>query len=244
MSRLIETYLTLPFPSGTGEKLGDIPRTSYQIAKMKPADLKPLHAILFDRPGKVGHTYGPPYSVWTTRPWSSRLRHSRAGLCFDTRPEASWLSVQGRRVVIPDKCDCSDRNGSITDHLQRFCPLLSSPPLRRTCVSSTGFHLTATATSIRGSGRNCWSRCRARLSRTLHYEDEEFNRLSECRNSNFTNSKLKVVCGVLDLEKKGTHSDLIHRIMNFLLAPKNSGKVRRWIQRRLPFSLWNPKVWL
>lgn len=39
---------------GTGEKLGDIPRTWYQIAKMKPADLKPLHAILFDRPGKVG----------------------------------------------------------------------------------------------------------------------------------------------------------------------------------------------
>lgn len=42
--------------SGTGEKLGDIPRTCYQIAKMKPADLKPLHAILFDRPGKVGGT--------------------------------------------------------------------------------------------------------------------------------------------------------------------------------------------
>lgn len=63
----METYLTLPFPSGTGEKLGDIPRTSYQIAKMKPADLKPLHAILFDRPGKVGYTYGPSYSVWTTR---------------------------------------------------------------------------------------------------------------------------------------------------------------------------------
>lgn len=62
----IETYLTLPFPSGTGEKLGDIPRTSYQIAKMKPADLKPLHAILFDRPGKVGYTYGPLYSVWKT----------------------------------------------------------------------------------------------------------------------------------------------------------------------------------
>lgn len=39
--------------SGSGDKLGDIPRTSYQITKMKPADLKPLHAILFDRPGKV-----------------------------------------------------------------------------------------------------------------------------------------------------------------------------------------------
>lgn len=43
-----------PMFSGSGEKLGDIPRTGYQIAKMKPVDLKPLHVILFDRPGKVG----------------------------------------------------------------------------------------------------------------------------------------------------------------------------------------------
>lgn len=47
----------------------------------------------------------------------------------------------------------------------------------------------------------------------------------ECRNSHFTNNKLKVVCGVLDLEKKGTHSDLVDRILTFLVAPKNSGKV-------------------
>lgn len=39
--------------SGSGEKLGLIPRTGYQITKMKPADLKALHVILFDRPGKV-----------------------------------------------------------------------------------------------------------------------------------------------------------------------------------------------
>lgn len=45
------------------------------------------------------------------------------------------------------------------------------------------------------------------------------------RSSHFTNSKLKVVCTVLDLEKKGTHSDLVDRILNFLVAPKNSGKV-------------------
>ncbi|KAI4796742.1 hypothetical protein KUCAC02_026782, partial [Chaenocephalus aceratus] len=43
-------------------------------------------------------------------------------------------------------------------------------------------------------------------------------------NSNFTNTKLKVVCGVLDLEKKGTHSDLVDRILTFLTEPKNSGK--------------------
>lgn len=40
--------------SGSGEKLGDIPRTGYQITKMKTDNLKPLHIILFDRPGKVG----------------------------------------------------------------------------------------------------------------------------------------------------------------------------------------------
>ncbi|XP_023265201.1 protein DEK-like, partial [Seriola lalandi dorsalis] len=45
------------------------------------------------------------------------------------------------------------------------------------------------------------------------------------KSSNFTNAKLKVVCGVLDLEKKGTHLDLVNRIMRFLIAPKNSGKV-------------------
>uniref|UniRef100_A0A8C4DPP1 DEK proto-oncogene n=1 Tax=Dicentrarchus labrax TaxID=13489 RepID=A0A8C4DPP1_DICLA len=44
------------------------------------------------------------------------------------------------------------------------------------------------------------------------------------KNSHFTNPILRFVCGVLDLEKKGTHSDLVDRIMNFLIAPKNSGK--------------------
>lgn len=48
-----------------------------------------------------------------------------------------------------------------------------------------------------------------------------------CRSSNFTNIKLKAVCGVLDLEKKGTHLDLVDRILTFLTAPKNSGKVSR-----------------
>ncbi|TNN02010.1 hypothetical protein fugu_009497 [Takifugu bimaculatus] len=117
----------LKIGDGTGEKLGDIPRTSYQIAKMKPADLKPLHAILFDRPGKLA---------------------------------------------------------TIKKNLRLF----------------NGFPFDG--------------------------DSEEYSRKREklLKNSNFTNSKLKVVCGVLDLEKKGTHSDLIHRIMNFLLAPKNSGK--------------------
>ncbi|XP_034465839.1 protein DEK-like [Hippoglossus hippoglossus] len=43
----------LKIEDGSGDKLGDIPRTSFQLTKMKPADLKPLHAILFDRLGKI-----------------------------------------------------------------------------------------------------------------------------------------------------------------------------------------------
>uniref|UniRef100_A0A3B5MZV2 DEK-C domain-containing protein n=1 Tax=Xiphophorus couchianus TaxID=32473 RepID=A0A3B5MZV2_9TELE len=35
---------------------------------------------------------------------------------------------------------------------------------------------------------------------------------------------LKLVCSILDLEKKGTHQDLIDRILIFLIAPRNSGK--------------------
>ncbi|XP_034465838.1 protein DEK-like [Hippoglossus hippoglossus] len=43
----------LKIEDGSGDKLGDIPHTSFQLTKMKPADLKPLHAILFDRLGKI-----------------------------------------------------------------------------------------------------------------------------------------------------------------------------------------------
>lgn len=112
---------------GSGDKLGDIPRTGYQITKMKPADLKPLHAILFDRPGKMA---------------------------------------------------------TLKKNLRLF----------------NGFPFDA--------------------------DSEQYTKKREklLKNSNFTNSKLKVVCGVLDLEKKGTHSDLVDRILTFLIAPKNSGK--------------------
>lgn len=117
----------LKIGDGSGDKLGDIPRTSYQITKMKPADLKPLHAILFDRPGKMA---------------------------------------------------------LIKKNLRLF----------------NGFAFDA--------------------------DSEQFAKKREklLKNSNFTNSKLKVVCSVLDLEKKGTHSDLVDRILTFLTAPKNSGK--------------------
>ncbi|XP_073340932.1 protein DEK [Pagrus major] len=117
----------LKIGDGSGDKLGDIPRTGHQITKMKPADLKPLHAILFDRPGKMA---------------------------------------------------------TIKKNLRLF----------------NGFPFDA--------------------------DSEQYTKKREklLKNSNFTNTKLKVVCGVLDLEKKGTHTDLVDRILTFLVAPKNSGK--------------------
>ncbi|XP_044062908.1 protein DEK isoform X2 [Siniperca chuatsi] len=117
----------LKIGDGSGDKLGDIPRTGYQITKMKPADLKPLHVILFDRPGKMA---------------------------------------------------------TLKKNLRLF----------------NGFPFDA--------------------------DSEQYTKKREklLKNSNFTNTKLKVVCGVLDLEKKGTHSDLVDRILTFLIAPKNSGK--------------------
>ncbi|KAL6109860.1 dek [Pungitius sinensis] len=117
----------LKIGDGSGDKLGDIPRTGHHITKMKQADLKPLHAILFDRPGKMA-----------TLKKNLRLFN---GFPFD---------------------------GDSEQFLKKREKLL--------------------------------------------------------KNSNFTNAKLKAVCGVLDLEKKGTHSDLVDRILTFLIAPKNSGK--------------------
>ncbi|XP_060937381.1 protein DEK isoform X2 [Limanda limanda] len=117
----------LKIGDGSGDKLGDIPRTSFQLTKVKPADLKPLHTILFDRPGKIA---------------------------------------------------------TIKKNLRLF----------------NGFGFDA--------------------------DSEEFIKKRDklLKNSNFTNTKLKVVCGVLDLEKKGTQIDLVDRIMTFLIAPKTSGK--------------------
>ncbi|KAF1388498.1 hypothetical protein PFLUV_G00090890 [Perca fluviatilis] len=112
---------------GSGDKLGDIPRIGFQINKIKAADLKPLHAILFDRQGKMA---------------------------------------------------------LLKKNLRLF----------------NGFPFDA--------------------------DSEQYTKKREklLKNSNLTNSKLKVVCGVLDLEKKGTHADLVDRILNFLIEPKNSGK--------------------
>uniref|UniRef100_A0A087XBI2 DEK-C domain-containing protein n=1 Tax=Poecilia formosa TaxID=48698 RepID=A0A087XBI2_POEFO len=120
----------LKVADGSGDKLGDIPRTNYEITRRKAEELKLLHAILFDRPGK---------------------------------------------------------SASVKKNLRLF----------------NGFPFAA--------------------------DSQEFTRKRDkmLRNSNLTNTKLKLVCSILDLEKKGTHQDLIDRILVFLIAPKNSGKVIR-----------------
>ncbi|XP_016522127.1 protein DEK isoform X1 [Poecilia formosa] len=117
----------LKVADGSGDKLGDIPRTNYEITRRKAEELKLLHAILFDRPGK---------------------------------------------------------SASVKKNLRLF----------------NGFPFAA--------------------------DSQEFTRKRDkmLRNSNLTNTKLKLVCSILDLEKKGTHQDLIDRILVFLIAPKNSGK--------------------
>ncbi|KAM4735504.1 protein DEK isoform 1-T3 [Anableps anableps] len=117
----------LKVADGGGDKLGDIPRANYEINRRKAEELKLLHSILFDRPGK---------------------------------------------------------SASIKKNLRLF----------------NGFPFDA--------------------------DSQEFTKKREkmLRNSNLTNTKLKLICTVLDLEKKGTHLDLIDRILNFLIAPKNSGK--------------------
>ena len=42
----------------------------------------------------------------------------------------------------------------------------------------------------------------------------------------FRNAMLKSICEVLDLERLGVNSELVKRILNFLMHPKPSGKVR------------------
>ncbi|XP_061551829.1 protein DEK [Phycodurus eques] len=117
----------LTIAQGNGDKLGDIPRTNFHIGKLKPEDLKPLHAILFERPGKTA---------------------------------------------------------SIKKNLRLF--------------NGFPFH----------AGSDRYLKKRDKL----------------LKNSHFTNNKLKLLCGILDLEKKGTRAELVERIVTFLLAPKDNGK--------------------
>ncbi|XP_061838949.1 protein DEK isoform X1 [Nerophis lumbriciformis] len=117
----------LTIGEGSGDKLGDIPRTNLQINKLKPDDLKPLHVILFERPGKIS---------------------------------------------------------TVKKNLRLF----------------NGFPFPA--------GSEQYIKKREKLLRASH----------------LTNAKLKVICSILDLEKKGTHSDMVDRILTYLISPKNSGK--------------------
>ncbi|KAG7470004.1 hypothetical protein MATL_G00134710 [Megalops atlanticus] len=114
----------LKIEQGKGEKLGEIVRVAYFIGKMKVDDLKPLHKILFDRPGAAA---------------------------------------------------------SVKKNLRQF----------------SGFSFEAN-------------------SETYMKKMERMKR--------FTNSVLKNICSVLDLERSGTHDAKVERILTFLLDPKSSGK--------------------
>ncbi|KAM6967638.1 protein DEK [Aplochiton taeniatus] len=117
----------LKIENGGGDKLGDIARTNHNITKMKPVDLKPLHLILFDRPGKVG-------------------------------------------------------------------------TMRKDIRQFNGF--------------------------PFEVDSDPYIKKREkmLRIATLTNSKLKTICKVLDLERSGTQPVIIDRILNYLVEPKNNGK--------------------
>ncbi|KAJ8353950.1 hypothetical protein SKAU_G00215170 [Synaphobranchus kaupii] len=109
---------------GTGDKLGDIIRVAYFIGKMKIDELKPLHKVIFDRPGAAA---------------------------------------------------------SVKKNIRQF----------------SGF---------------------------LFEADSQPYRKKREKMKRFTNSVLKNMCYVLDLERSGTHDTKIDRILAFLLDPKMSGR--------------------
>ncbi|KAL0984861.1 hypothetical protein UPYG_G00149640 [Umbra pygmaea] len=51
--QVVKPKRVLKVEIGSGDKLGDIIRVNYQLRKLKVPDLKPLHMILFDMPGKI-----------------------------------------------------------------------------------------------------------------------------------------------------------------------------------------------
>lgn len=63
------------------------------------------------------------------------------------------------------------------------------------------------------------------LARSLARSNRAACPMACYRNSHLTNAKLKLVCSILDLGKNGTQSELVDRIMTFLVEPKDSGKV-------------------
>ncbi|XP_046887981.1 protein DEK [Hypomesus transpacificus] len=115
----------LKIENGKGDKLGDIARANHQIGRMKPPDLKPLHKILFDRPGAV----------------SNMRKNMRLfnGFLFDVDSD---LYAKKQKMLLK-----------------------------------------------------------------------------------LTNTKLRTICKVLDLERGGTQSVLADRILTFLMAPKITGKL-------------------
>ncbi|KAJ7985487.1 hypothetical protein DPEC_G00352540 [Dallia pectoralis] len=51
--QVVKPKRVLKVEMGSGDKLGNIARVNHQLGKLKVPDLKPLHIILFDMPGKI-----------------------------------------------------------------------------------------------------------------------------------------------------------------------------------------------
>uniref|UniRef100_A0A8C4Z5R2 DEK proto-oncogene n=1 Tax=Gadus morhua TaxID=8049 RepID=A0A8C4Z5R2_GADMO len=110
----------LKVEDGGGDKLGDIPRTNHMIGKLKPGDLKPLHSIMFDRPGKVRgqrknmrQFNGFPFEVNSKQ--------------FTKKRDKLWASLTNLKLRAICKVLDLEQKGSQVDLINRILIFLSAP---------------------------------------------------------------------------------------------------------------------
>ncbi|MEQ2185142.1 hypothetical protein GOODEAATRI_015161, partial [Goodea atripinnis] len=209
---------------GSGDKLGDIPRTNYEINKRKADELKLLHSILFDRPGKItqGQFFGP-----------HRERSSIAAVWFEAQTIRSCQNVHP--AISPGSLQRPLESQYLTVPEYGAMP---SASVKKNLRLFNGFPFDADSSEFTKKREKMLSEGETCLNPDPSQIQSTF--VSPFRNSNLNNTKLKLICTVLDLEKKGTHLDLIDRILNFLIAPKNSGKNIWALRRTCPVAerLW------
>ncbi|XP_030213817.1 protein DEK isoform X1 [Gadus morhua] len=112
----------LKVEDGGGDKLGDIPRTNHMIGKLKPGDLKPLHSIMFDRPGKTASMRknmrqfnGFPFEVNSKQFTKKRDKLLR------------WASLTNLKLRAICKVLDLEQKGSQVDLINRILIFLSAP---------------------------------------------------------------------------------------------------------------------
>ncbi|CAL8354414.1 unnamed protein product [Arctogadus glacialis] len=112
----------LKVEDGGGDKLGDIPRTNHMIGKLKPGDLKPLHSIMFDRPGKTASMRknmrqfnGFPFEVNSKQFTKKRDKLLR------------WSSLTNLKLRAICKVLDLEQKGSQVDLINRILIFLSAP---------------------------------------------------------------------------------------------------------------------